>query len=72
GTVDTFAHAKEGFFFNTNYSWIPEFDQYQEKKQTALQINLAKRDITDSKIEITIRNFRYGNETLVHAITDSL
>lgn len=72
GTVDTFAHAKEGFFFNTNYSWMPEFDQYQEKKQTALQIKLAKRDITDSKIEITIRNFRYGNETLVHAITDSL
>ncbi|OUQ00122.1 TIM-barrel domain-containing protein [Lactobacillus gallinarum] len=72
GTVDTFAHAKEGFFFNTNYSWLPEFDQYQEKKQTALQIKLAKRDITDSKIEIIIRNFKYGNETLVHAITDSL
>ena len=28
GTVDTFGHAKEGFFFNTNYSWMPEFDQY--------------------------------------------
>ncbi|RVU71045.1 DUF5110 domain-containing protein [Lactobacillus xujianguonis] len=72
GTVDTFAHAKEGFFYNTNYSWMPEFDQYREAKQVALQIKLAKRDITDSKIEITIQNFNYGNQVLVHSITDSV
>ncbi|GAA3638222.1 glycoside hydrolase family 31 protein [Lactobacillus hamsteri] len=72
GTVDTFAHAKEGFFYNTNYSWMPEFDSYNEPKQTALQIKLAKRDITDSKITITIQNFNYGGQTLVHSITDSV
>ena len=74
GTVDTFGHAKEGYFYNTNFSWTPQFDQYQDPKhkQTALQIKLANRDVTDSKIEIEIQNFNYGNETLVHAITDSL
>lgn len=72
GTVDTFAHAKEGYFFNTNYNWTPQFNNYQTEKQIALQIKLAERDITDSKIEIEIQNFNYGNETLVHAITDSL
>lgn len=72
GTSDAFEHAKEGFYYNTNYSWNPEFDQYREAKQTALQIKLASRDITDSKIEITIQNFNYGNQTLVHSITDSV
>ncbi|WP_251716562.1 TIM-barrel domain-containing protein [Lactobacillus agrestimuris] len=72
GTVDTFAHAKEGFFYNTNYSWMPEFDQYRDSTQPALQIKLAKRDISDSKITITIQNFSYGNQTLVHSITDSV
>lgn len=72
GTSDAFAHAKEGFFYNTNYSWMPEFDQYREAKQTALQIKLNKRDVTDTKIEIIIQNFNYGNQTLVHSITDSV
>lgn len=72
GTADTFAHAKEGFFYNTNYSWTPEFDQYRNSKQNALQIKLAKRSTTDTKIEILIQNFSYGNETLVHSITDSV
>lgn len=72
GTVDTFAHAREGFFYNTNYNLLPEFAQYQPKGQTALQIKLAPREITDSKIELTIRNFNYGAQTLVHSITDSL
>lgn len=72
GTVDTFAHAKEGFFYNTNYSWMPEFDQYREAKQTALQIKLAARDVADTKIKIIIQNFNYGNSTLVHSITDSV
>ena len=71
GTSDVFEHAKEGYFFNTNYSFMPEFDQYHDAKQTALQIKLAKRDITDSKIEIIIQNFNYGGQTLVHSITDS-
>ncbi|HBG90797.1 TIM-barrel domain-containing protein [Lactobacillus acetotolerans] len=72
GTPDTFSHAKEGFFYNTDYTWLPEFNQYQKEKQTALQIKLASRDITDSKIEVIIQNFNYGNQTLVHSITDSL
>ncbi len=72
GTKDTFAHAKEGFFYNTNYSWMPEFEQYYDKKQIALQIKLAARDVADTKIEIIIQNFRYGNDTLVHSITDSV
>ena len=72
GTSDVFEHAKEGYFFNTNYSFMPEFDQYHDTKQTALQIKLAKRDITDSKIEIIIQNFNYGGQTLVHSITDSV
>ena len=72
GTVDTFAHAKEGYFFNTNYNWTPQFSDYQTNKQIALQIKLANRDITDAKIEIEIQNFNYGSSTLVHAITDSL
>lgn len=72
GTVDAFAHVKEGLFYNTNYSWLPEFDQYREPRQNALQIKLANRDITDSKIEIIIQNFNYGSQTLVHSITDSV
>lgn len=72
GTVDTFAHAKEGFFYNTNYSWLDEFDQFQEKRQTALQIKLSSRSITDTKIEISLPNFDYGSQALVHSITDSL
>lgn len=72
GTVDTFAHAKEGFFYNTNYSWLTDFDQYRPAKQTALQIKLAPRDVTDTKIKIIIQNFSYGRDTLVHSITDSL
>ncbi|WP_127345502.1 TIM-barrel domain-containing protein [Lactobacillus amylolyticus] len=72
GTSDAFAHAKEGFFYNTNYSWMPEFDQYREAKQTALQIKLGSRDVTDTKFEIIIQNFNYGSQTLVHSITDSV
>lgn len=72
GTTDTFSHAKEGFFYNTNYSWMPEFDQYRQSKQPALQIKLASRDITDAKIEIMIQNFNFGSQTLVHQITDSV
>lgn len=72
GTSDTFAHAKEGFFFNSNYSWTPEFAQYHEAKQSALQIKLDQRDISKAKIELVINNFNYGNETLVHSITDSV
>lgn len=71
GTIDAFNHAKEGFFYNTNFSWLTEFDQYQPEKQKALQIKLASRDLTDTKIELVIRNFNYGSSTLVHAITDS-
>lgn len=72
GTIDAFAHIKEGLYYNTNYSWLPEFDQYREAKQNALQIKLASRDITDSKIEVIIQNFNYGSQTLVHSITDSV
>lgn len=72
GTANAFAHAKEGFFYNTNYSWLPEFDQYRDSKQAAIQIKLASRDLTDSKFEIVIQNFNYGSETLVHSITDSV
>lgn len=72
GSVDSFAHAKEGFFYNTKYSFMPEFDAYHLPTQKALQIKLQPRDLTDSKIEIKIQNFAYGSHALVHAITDSV
>ncbi|WEV43771.1 discoidin domain-containing protein [Lactobacillus sp. ESL0684] len=72
GTIDAFNHAKEGFFYNSNYSPVPAFNYYQAPKQAALQIKLAARDITTSKFEIIIHNHVYGDNVLVHAITDSL
>ncbi|MGO2952961.1 MAG: TIM-barrel domain-containing protein [Lactobacillus sp.] len=72
GTVETFAHAKEGFFYNTHYSWLPEFDGYQPPRQQALQIKLTPRDITQTTLELTIRNFNYGGNRIAHAITDAL
>ncbi|MBA1392745.1 alpha-glucosidase, partial [Lactobacillus sp. XV13L] len=71
GSPDAFEHAREGIFYNTSYT-LPEFDRYQNHKQTALQIKLAGRDITATKIEVTISNFNYAQNTLVHAITSSL
>ncbi|MDF7638154.1 glycoside hydrolase family 31 protein [Lactobacillus sp. ESL0791] len=72
GTNDSFALAKEGFFYNTNYRPFPAFAQYTKHGQTALQIKLAKRNIANAKIEIIIANFNYGKKVMVHAITDSL
>lgn len=72
GTKDAFAHAKEGFFYNTDYTWLDEFNQYENTAQTALQIKLASRDITDTKFEVIINNFNYGNKVLIHSITDSI
>ncbi|MDF7682327.1 glycoside hydrolase family 31 protein [Lactobacillus sp. ESL0679] len=72
GTIDAFNHAREGIFFNTNYNPVPEFNQYHDAKQTTLQIKLANRDVTNSKIKITIHNYTYGENVLVHAITDGL
>lgn len=72
GTIEAFNHAREGVFFNTNYSPVPEFNHYHDPKQTALQIKLASRDITNTKIKIAIHNYTYGENVLVHEITDGL
>lgn len=72
GSKETFAHAKEGFFYNPHYSFLPAFAYYQKPEQAALQIKLAARDITASKFEIIVQNFSFGRATLVHAITDSV
>ncbi|WEV70782.1 discoidin domain-containing protein [Lactobacillus sp. ESL0785] len=72
GTIDAFDHAREGIFFNTSYTAVPEFNYYHDPDQIALQIKLASRDITNSKIEVIIHNYTYGENVLVHAITDGL
>lgn len=72
GAQDSFAHAKEGFFFNPDYRMLPEFQKYVAAKQAALQIKLAPRDIFAGAIELTITGVDYGKKVLVHAIIDSL
>ncbi|WP_338206744.1 TIM-barrel domain-containing protein [Lactobacillus juensis] len=71
GSLDAFNHAREGIFYNTNYG-LDEFKQYHKNTQTALQIKLASRDITTTKIEITVHNFNYGKKVLVHEITSGV
>lgn len=72
GAKEAFDHAKEGIFYNTQYSWLEEFDRYRESKMQALQIKLGKHVITQDEIKVIIQNFNYGNRTLVHSITDSV
>ncbi|RMC40249.1 alpha-glucosidase [Lactobacillus sp. ESL0233] len=71
GTIDAFNHAREGIFYNTNYA-LPEFAPYLQQGQTAFQIKLANRNITDAKIEITINNFSYNSKVMVPAVTNGL
>ena len=71
GSIDAFNHAHEGIFYNVNYG-LDEFKQYQKNKQSALQIKLAKRDITTTKIEISVHNMQYGKNVLVHEITSGV
>ncbi|BDR61127.1 TIM-barrel domain-containing protein [Lactobacillus xylocopicola] len=71
GTADAFEHAREGIFYNSSYG-LPEFSQYQELNQKALQIKLDSHDITTNKIEITIHNFTYSQQVLVHEVTSGL
>ena len=71
GSLAAFNHAHEGIFYNTNYG-LDEFKKYHKNTQTALQIKLAARDITATEIEITVRNFNYGKNVLVHEITSGV
>lgn len=72
GSLDAFDHVNEGFFFNTEYSPVDEFNYYQQPKQKAIQIKFNKRDITDSLIEIFIKNINFVKHVQTHSITDSL
>lgn len=71
GSFNAFLTTKEGYYFNTNFIAAPAFSDFTKQRQTALQIKLAKRDITDTKIDIFIDNFHYVKANEAHAIIDS-
>ncbi len=71
GTPETLARAKEGYYYDNKFSWTPEFTDLGAGPRKALIIKLAERDIKQSKIELSISNFHFANEQLVHQITDA-
>lgn len=72
GSPDSFERAHEGFFYNPDYHWLPRFANYQTQPQAALQVKLSPRDIFSSHIELTVNGLEYGQQSLVHAITDTV
>lgn len=71
GSLETLAHAKEGFYYDNNFSWLSDFVELGAPKHPALIIKLAERDIKQSKLELLITNFVFAKEQLIHQITDS-
>ncbi len=69
--LQRFKEANEGFYYDPDFSPVPEFEAFGAPHQAALRIKLAPRDVSATTYQLQIENFSYASQVPTHAIIDS-